>query len=129
LLPGIRHDWILAAPVLVVLAAVPEVVTHRLAPMISGVPYWLIDVGIAGEHFVLAATEAGLGTCWIGWFREKAVKRLLRLGPGVRVASLLTVGYPAEPPGPPRPRLELGEIAFENEWGRPFSPEQPRSLT
>jgi nitroreductase len=47
-------------------------VTHRLAASVSGVDYPWVDIGIAGEHLVLAATELGLGTCWIGWIRPRA---------------------------------------------------------
>jgi nitroreductase len=39
-------------------------------------PWWFhdypwVDIGIAGEHLVLAATELGLGTCRIGWSKAK----------------------------------------------------------
>ena len=122
LLPGIRHDWVLTAPVIVALCAEREWVTHRAAPAVSGIPYWLVDVGIAGEHFVLAATERGLGTCWIGWIREKGIRRILGAPRSIRVAALITVGYPAEPAGSPRPRKPLAEIAFSERWGEPFSP-------
>jgi nitroreductase len=39
--------------------------------------YYLVDVAIALEHFVLAATNDGLGTCRIGAFGEETVKTLL----------------------------------------------------
>ena len=65
-LPGIRMQWALMAPVHIVLGIKRGVVTHRIAPLFSRVDYPLIDAGIAGEHLVLAATELGLGTCWIG---------------------------------------------------------------
>ena len=41
-------------------------------------PDWCyIDVAIAVENMVLAATNEGLGTCWIGSFDEGQVKKLL----------------------------------------------------
>jgi len=63
---------------------------------LSKIDYRLIDIGIAGEHFALAATAQGLATCWIGWFNEKRVKRVLGLPRSLRVLSLMSVGYPAE---------------------------------
>ena len=71
----------------------------RLAAFIGGLwrgtyfPW--IDLGIAGEHFVLQAAEEGLGSCWLGWFNERAVKRLLGLGRGHKVEYLLSIGWPA----------------------------------
>ena len=97
LLPGIQHDWLNNAPCLVVLSVTPETVTHRLARFVSGIPYHFIDAGIAGEHFVLAAAEQNLGTCWIGWIHEKNIKKLLLFKKRQRVVAMIAAGYPADP--------------------------------
>ncbi len=86
------------APVIVALAMKLGVVTHRLGAGIKGIDYHLLDAGIAGEHFVLRAAELGLGTCWIGWFDKKAVRRLLEIPRGWDVPALITVGFPAGEP-------------------------------
>lgn len=58
-------------------------------------PKWhVIDVSIAMQNMVLAATEEGLGTCWIGSFDEGLVKRLLKIPEHLKVVALLAVGYP-----------------------------------
>jgi nitroreductase len=76
-----------------------------------------LDIGIAGEHMVLTATEMGLGTCWIGWFREKAIKKILNIPRGWKVAALLTLGYPKdEDAQKPRSRLDTDEILFFNRF-------------
>jgi nitroreductase len=41
--------------------------------------YYLIDIGIVGEHLVLQAEDVELGTCWVGWFDKKAVKGVLSI--------------------------------------------------
>jgi len=43
----------------------------------------------------LAAVADGLGTCWIGAFREAEVKRLLCAPDNVKVVALTPLGYPA----------------------------------
>ena len=55
LLPGVPMPWLKQAPVIVVICAEISFITHNIAPALSGVKYHLIDIGIAGEHFVLAA--------------------------------------------------------------------------
>jgi len=50
---------------------------HRIGSAVTGIEYYQIDLGIAMEHMVLKATELGLGTCWIGWFREEKIKEIL----------------------------------------------------
>ena len=55
-----------------------------------------IDVSIAMEHMVLVAEELGLGTCWIGWFDEGKVKKLLDVPRGAKVVAMLSLGIPKE---------------------------------
>jgi nitroreductase len=77
------------------------------------------DPMIALEHMALAAAALGYGTCWIGAFDEDAVKRLLKIPAQMRVVALLPIGVPNETPAP-RPRKELSEIFFNEEWQMPW---------
>ena len=54
----------------------------------------ILDIGIALDHMTLEAVHLGLGTCWIGDFNEESVKKLLHIPHKVRLAALLTLGYP-----------------------------------
>ena len=109
LLPGIRMTWLEQAPVIMALCMKKKLPVHFFAPLLSGIHYEYIDLGIAGEHFVLAAEDRGLGTCWIGWINAAKVKKLLSLPFDVTPVSLISLGFPAEEV-PPRPRLALDEI-------------------
>jgi nitroreductase len=95
-LPGIRMDWALEAPVHVVIGMETSFVIHRLGGAISGVDYPWVDIGIAGEHLVLAATELGLGTCWIGWIKPRAVAKIVGWPRSVKPVAVITVGYPRD---------------------------------
>ena len=96
-MPGARMTWALDAPVHVVIGMERSFVTHRLAASVSGVDYPWVDIGIAGEHLVLAATELGLGTCWIGWIKPRVVRKLLGWPAAVKPVVVITVGYPRTP--------------------------------
>jgi nitroreductase len=74
-----------------------------------------IDLAISIDHMSLAAMAEGLGTCWIGAFHEEKVKDVLGIPENIRVAILLTVGYPAESPAA-RPRKKLEEIVAYDTW-------------
>lgn len=78
-----------------------------------------IDVSIIIDHITLLATEAGLGTCWIGAFDEDKVKEICDIPQKIRVVELLTIGYPGDKPQSKK-RLELDEILFKNQWGKKF---------
>ncbi|MFA6567881.1 MAG: nitroreductase family protein [Victivallales bacterium] len=113
LLPGLPMPWMMKSPVIVVLCAETSMFTHFVAPLVSKVQYHLIDIGIAGEHFVLAAEAQGLGTCWIGWFNGKKVRKILNLPRSLKVLSLISLGYPASPTEPRdgTKRMEPEEIS------------------
>lgn len=83
------------APVLVAVLTERSRFAALLGGFFRGVQYSLLDVGIAVEHFALQAAEEGLGTCWLGWFDERGVKRALGLSASARVDVLLSVGFPA----------------------------------
>ena len=112
-LPGIKMTWALDAPVHVVVGMEVSFLTHRLAASVSGVAYPWVDIGIAGEHLVLAATELGLGTCWIGWIRPRVVARIVGWPRLVKPVVVITVGYPRQAEaGAPRvsPRKTLTDL-------------------
>jgi nitroreductase len=71
--------WAIDAPVHVVIGKERSLATHRLAASVSGVDYPWVDIGIAGEHLVLAAAELGLGSCCSGWIRPRVVARIVGL--------------------------------------------------
>ena len=81
------------APVIVVIVSEKGRFLARIGGMFRGTKYYLIDIGIAGEHFVLQAEEMGLGTCWLGWFNESAVKKALSIPKDKKVDVLITLGY------------------------------------
>jgi nitroreductase len=110
LLPGLGMDWVAEAPVMLVIGLHRSLITHRVAPKLSGVDYALMDLGIAGEHAVLQATELGLGTCWIGWINPRAIRRIVEWPRNIMPQALITIGWPAETGVPPRSRMGKDEI-------------------
>ena len=81
------------APVIVAVVSEQSKFWARVGGVIRDTKYYLIDIGIAGEHFVLQAEELGLGTCWIGWFDEAAVKSLLKVPQKKKIDVLIALGY------------------------------------
>jgi nitroreductase len=82
------------APILVAFVIEPSTVLNRIGAAFKRRRYPLIDIGIAAEHFCLQAAELGLGTCMLGWFDERRIKRLLAVPASKRLGLLITLGYP-----------------------------------
>lgn len=108
------RNGIMQAPVCVVACANPSE-----SGTIGDKPYYLVDVGIAVEHLVLAATNEGLGTCWVGWFDEGMVRDALDVPGEYRIVALIPLGYPDESPQMP-PRKPISAVTFTDRWGEPF---------
>jgi nitroreductase len=60
--------------------------------------YSIQDVSASIMCMMLVAHEKGLGTCWVGAFREKEVSEILHLPDYLRPVALVPVGYPAKAP-------------------------------
>jgi nitroreductase len=106
------------APVLIVILARLNVITHRIGKQIQNIHFHLLDIGIAGEHIVLQAEELGLGTCWIGWFNARRARKVLKIPREYKIVSLLSMGYYEQKPSKLKKRRELDEIVWFNEIGR-----------
>jgi nitroreductase len=81
-------------------------------------PNWCSnDLGIAIEHIVLAATNLGLGTCWMGQTgREEMIKSLLDIPDNFKVSVVIPIGVPDETPAP-KERKSLESIVSWEKFG------------
>lgn len=75
----------------------------------------LKDCCLAAENLMLAATAAGLGTCWIGfseaWLATDEAKAELGVPAGYRPVAPIIVGYPnGAPPAPPRRSADVRHV-------------------
>jgi len=104
------------APVLVLILAKADFVAHLVGQTIQSIPFYALDVGIAGEHLVLQAEELGLGTCWIGWFDVKKARRFFKIPRLYRLVSLISIGYAARRPPNERVRKPIETIAWWNRF-------------
>jgi len=129
---GFRWPGLLEAAVLVVALVRPVAWAERYAEddkaatgLGTGmgewpVPYWWVDGGMAVEHLLLGAVEAGLGACFFGLFdHEAAVLEALGVPDGWRAVGAIALGHPAEDePGRStgRGRLPLADVLHRGGW-------------
>lgn len=103
-----NQSFIAEAPLIIAVCANEEESYAAMGGYMNSFP---IDIAIALEHLMLAATEMGLGTCWIGAFKENLVKGILGVPENIRVVALTPVGYPgSNAETPKRGRKSISEI-------------------
>lgn len=102
------------APVVIVVCA-NEVRSAQGYGMRGKSLYCLQDTAAATQNLILAAYAMGLGTCWVGAFREEEAKRILKVPDGVRPVAIIPIGYQAEKPVPPM-RRSIKQIVHYEEF-------------
>jgi nitroreductase len=96
LLEAYSQQWFVDAPVIICACARPADAWQRG----DGKNYADVDVTIAMDHLILAATAEGLGTCWIGAFKADKLREVLDLPEGLEPVAMTPLGYPAAKPSP-----------------------------
>jgi nitroreductase len=71
--------------------------------------YCLQDTAAAVQNILLTAYSLGLGSCWIGAFKEEEARKVINAPKEMRPVALIPIGYPNETPAP-RNRRPLREI-------------------
>lgn len=129
---GFRWPGLVSAPVLIVVLVRPDAWVERYAEPDKAatglgrgegewpVPYWWVDGGMAVEHLLLGAADAGLGACFFGLFdHEAAVLAALGVPDGWRALGTVALGHPApDEPGRSarRGRRPLEEVLHRGSW-------------
>ncbi|MDR4496712.1 MAG: nitroreductase family protein [Candidatus Scalindua sp.] len=90
------QKWFFTAPIIICACALPDKAWKRG----DGKLYVDVDVAIAMDHLVLAASNEGLGTCWIAAFKSQVVKDVLNIQDNVEPLILTPLGYPEIIPEP-----------------------------
>jgi len=102
-------DWFVQAPIIICACAT----TSPGQAYDEGRSYR--NVAIVMDHLILAATNLGLGTCWIGAFDPKAARDILGLLEEVKPIVFATVGYSDDEPRP-KVRKSIDELIRYEHW-------------
>ncbi len=104
------------APVLVLIVSQRQKMFARVAGIVKRKDFSLMDIGITAEHFCLQAAHEGLGTCMLGWFNEKTVKKMLSIPKQKRVELIISLGFADDPAVPDKTRKPTKEMSTYNKY-------------
>lgn len=74
-----------------------------------------IDCGMCAQNMILEAHSLGIGSCFIGAFREKRIKEIINLPEDFYIFGLITFGYP-EGEVTKKERIELNDLIRFNTY-------------
>jgi len=102
------REWFKTAPIAVIAYKNNSQQWVRKA---DGKPHGDVDVAIAVEHLCLAATERGLGTCWICNYNPELLVKLFPQTDEFEPVAIIPIGHIAEDcPRKQKDRKPLGDI-------------------
>jgi nitroreductase len=105
---ALAQEYIAVAPVALVFCTHAALTEGRYTERGTRL-YTVQDATIACTFAMLAATDLGLGTVWVGTFDEKVVRLIIGAPDGQVPVVILAIGYPAEFPTL-HPRRALEEL-------------------
>lgn len=87
-----HRDWFDTAPCIIILCGDHNQAWKRQ----DGKDHCDIDIAIAADHMTLAATDAGLATCWVCNFDPVKTRQTLSLPENIEPVVMLPLGYPED---------------------------------
>jgi len=106
-----HRAWFVQPPLIIAIIALPDQAWSRR----DGVNYAVVDATIAFDHLILAATNLGLGTCWIAAFDPQAAREILHLPDQAEPVAFTPLGYPAQASSAKK-RKTLAELVRQERW-------------
>ena len=100
------QGFVARAPVVLVFLEVPDESAQQYGRRGTEL-YVHQDTAVAVTFAHLAASDLGLGSCWVGAFDTHSAARILDLPGGLIPVAMLPIGHPAENPrSPEKKRLD-----------------------
>jgi nitroreductase len=87
------NSFVVQAKIIIVIVRENPNMSSKVGATIKNKDYSLIDIGIATENICLQAEAEGLGSCIIGWFDERMLRKILAIPKSKRVELIITLGY------------------------------------
>lgn len=86
----------------------------------KGKEYGKQQTGAAIQNILLALTEFKMAACWVGWFNESKVKKILDIPSDLNVEALIPVGTKDKIDTKERRKAELEDLLFFEKWKNKF---------
>lgn len=109
-----QQDFIAAAKYVVVAVSDDSKLVRSYSE--RGIRYASLQAGAAIENFLLALTEKGLVTTWVGHFYDQQVKDILEIPEKLSVEGLFPVGKETKIKTSERKKTELENVLYFDKW-------------
>ncbi|MFA4960502.1 MAG: nitroreductase family protein [Candidatus Pacearchaeota archaeon] len=81
-----------------------------------GIRYASLQAGAAIENLLLALTDAGLVTTWVGHFYDEQIKDVLNIPDNLNIEGVFPIGKETKIKTVEKPKAELDNILYFDKW-------------
>ena len=110
-----QQDFVSQAHYVVVVCSNPSRTINAYGK--QGETYTRQQAGAAIQNFLLKITESGLSACWVGYFVENQIKRILKIPKETNVEAVFPIGFEYEKKRTQKAKIDLDNILYFNEYG------------
>ncbi len=111
-----QQDFVGTVSYVVVACSTPSRTTNAYGK--QGEVFLRQQAGAAIENFLLKIQESGLSTCWIGYFIEEQIRRILQIPENIQVEALFPIGFEYEKKRTRKAKIDLDNILYFNSYGQ-----------
>jgi nitroreductase len=104
------------SPAFIVVVGEKRNLTSKIGEVVKKQDFTSIDIGIACENICLAAASLELGTCMMGWFKEKGIKKILKIPSNKKIHLVISLGYFENKEPRKKIRKDTNEIMSYNKY-------------
>jgi nitroreductase len=104
------QNFIKKAPVHIIILADTRAYKRKQSSLFKE-RFLLQDTSAATMNLLLAVADIGLGACWVGMFREDALRESFNIPEHLTPVSIIPIGH-TNSKEKPRPRKPLTEIVY-----------------
>jgi len=108
------QNFIKKAPVHIIVCTDTEAYKGKQARVRADL-FSIQDSAAAAMNLLLAAADVGLGACWVGMFREEALREAFNIPSSVIPVAIIPVGHTRSKERPRR-RKALDELVSSETW-------------
>jgi nitroreductase len=110
-----EQDFISKAPYLIFFISDTKIIENAFQERAKKFSHQ--QAGAAIQNFLLSVTEMGLSTCWIGYFNDEKIKKILKIPEKLEIEAFFPVGFEKTKPKTRKLENELFNRTYFNEWG------------
>jgi len=110
-----QQSFINQAKFVVVVCSNPSRTTNEYGK--NGEVWTRQQAGAAIQNFLLKIEESGLATCWVGYFVEEHIKKILKIPEELNVEALFPIGYEFQKAKTRKAKIDLDRILYFNSYG------------